>query len=293
MKQQQKAYLFALSAILLWSTIGSAFKITLRYISFIELLFYASLVSAITLFVVLAMSKKIILLLRLKQKDLLNASLLGFINPFLYYIFLLNAYNLLLAQEAGTLNYIWPVVLVLLSIPLLKQKIGWISLAAILISFVGTVIIGTQGQLFSLKFSNATGVGLALGSAIFWALYWILNVKDRSDAVLKLFLNFAFGLFYIFVFLICTTGFTKPTANGLAGSIYIGLFEMGITYILWLSALKYSVTTAKVSNLVYLSPFISLFFIRYAVGESILISTILGLAMIVGGILLQQYAGRY
>lgn len=293
MKQQQKAYLFALSAILLWSTVGSAFKISLRYISFIELLFYAAFVSAITLFVVLVFSRKLQLILKLKPANFLRAALLGFLNPFLYYVFLLQAYNLLLAQEAGTLNYIWPVVLVLLSIPLLKQKIGWVSFLAILISFLGTVIIGTQGQLFSLKFSNAVGVGLALGSAIFWALFWIFNVKDKTDAVVKLFLNFVFGLIYIAIYLLATSGFKQPSINGLAGAAYIGLFEMGITYILWLTALKLSLTTAKVSNLVYLSPFISLFFIRFAVGETILISTVIGLTLIVGGILIQQYAGRF
>jgi drug/metabolite transporter (DMT)-like permease len=293
MKQQKKAYLFALSAILLWSTVGSAFKISLRYISFIELLFYAALVSTITLLLVLIFSKKINLLLTLKPVNFLRASFLGLLNPFLYYVFLLQAYNLLLAQEAGTLNYIWPVVLVLLSIPLLKQKIGWLSLAAILISFTGTVIIGTQGNLFSLKFSNVTGVGLALGSAIFWALFWIINVKDPTDAVIKLFLSFAFGLIYITIYLVFTKGFSPPPLRGLAGAVYLGLFEMGITFVLWLMALKHSVSTAKVSNLVYISPFISLFFIRFAVGETILISTILGLMLIVGGILLQQYAGRF
>jgi drug/metabolite transporter (DMT)-like permease len=242
---------------------------------------------------VLIFSKKLNLLLTLKPVNFLRASFLGLLNPFLYYVFLLQAYNLLLAQEAGTLNYIWPVVLVLLSIPLLKQKIGWISLAAILISFTGTVIIGTQGNLFSLKFSNVTGVGLALGSAIFWALFWIINVKDTTDAVIKLFLSFAFGLIYITIYLVFTKGFSPPPLRGLAGAVYLGLFEMGITFVLWLMALKHSATTAKVSNLVYISPFISLFFIRFAVGETILISTILGLMLIVGGILLQQYAGRF
>jgi len=293
MKQQKKAYLFALSAILLWSTVGSAFKISLRYISFIELLFYAAIVSTITLFLVLVFSKKLPLLLTLKPVNFWRASFLGLLNPFLYYVFLLQAYNLLLAQEAGTLNYIWPVVLVLLSIPLLKQKIGWVSLAAILISFIGTVIIGTQGHIFSLKFSNATGVGLTLGSAVFWALFWIFNVKDQTDAVIKLFLSFVFGLIYITIYLAITKGFSPPPIRGLAGALYLGLFEMGITFVLWLMALKNSSTTAKVSNLVYISPFISLFFIRFAVGETILVSTVVGLMLIVSGILLQQYAGKF
>lgn len=288
MKQQQKAYFYALSATLLWSTVGSAFKLTLRHIAFADLLFIASFTSVVLLFVVLLYTGKVTLLKSLKPGDYLKAAALGMLNPFLYYLVLLKAYDLLMAQEAGTLNYIWPVVLVLLSIPLLHQKISWLSVVAILISFSGTIIIGTRGQLLEMKFGNPLGVMLALASAIFWALFWIYNVKDKKDEVVKLFLNFCFGTIFIFIYLLFTTGISIPNILGFSGAVYAGLIEMGITYILWLKALQLSSTTAKVSNLVYLSPFISLIIIRFIVGEQILVSTIFGLLLIVGGILMQQ-----
>lgn len=286
---QGKAYLFALSAILFWSTIGSALKITLRYITFAELLFYASATSMVLLFVSILITRKGKELKDLTFGDYRRGALLGLLNPFLYYLVLLKAYELLPAQEAGTLNYIWPVVLVLLSIPLLKQKIGLLSLAAILISFLGTIIIATRGNLMSLDFGNPVGVALALGSAIFWSLFWILNVKGKKDETVKLFLNFGFGLIYIFIYLLVTGGFHPVHRFGLLGSVYAGIFEMGLTFILWLKAMKYAKTTATISNLVFLSPFISLIFIRYAVGEAILPSTIIGLIFIVGGILMQRF----
>lgn len=292
MTNQQKAYLYAISAILCWSTIGSALKLSLRYISFVDLLFIASLVSTIILLFALKIFDRIQLLRKLKAQDLKRAALLGFLNPFLYYLVLLKAYDMLLAQEAGTLNYIWPVVLVLLSIPLLKQRIGWLSILAILISFVGTIIIGTRGKFFQLQFDNLPGIALALGSAVFWALYWIFNVKDKKDEMLKLFLNFCFGLVYVFLYMLITKGLPTITKVGLLGSVYIGFFEMGITYILWLKGLHLSKTTAKVSNLVFISPFISLIIINVTVGETIMFSTITGLVLIVGGILLQRYAGK-
>lgn len=292
MQNQKKAYIFALLAILFWSTIGSALKLTLRYISFAELLFYASATSVIVLFIVLAVTNKLKQLRQVNRNDLIRASVLGLLNPFLYYLVLLKAYDLLLAQEAGTLNYIWPVVLVLLSIPLLGQRIGWLSITAVLISFAGTVVIGTRGEILNLNFSNPFGTSLALFSAIFWALYWIYNMKDKKDEVVKLFLNFCFGVSYIFLYILFTGGFSTMNSLGMIGAVYAGIFEMGITYMLWLKALQLSRTTAKISNLVFLSPFISLIFIRYAVGETIMLSTIAGLAMIVGGILLQRFAGR-
>jgi drug/metabolite transporter (DMT)-like permease len=292
MKQQQKAYLFALAATLLWSTIGSAFKITLRHIAFADLLLFASLTSVVVLYLALLITGKVVQLKNLTRTDYFRAAGLGALNPFLYYLVLLKAYDLLLAQEAGTLNYIWPVVLVLLSIPMLKQKISWLSIVAILISFTGTIIIGTRGNLLQLQFGNLAGVALALASAVFWALFWIFNVKDKKDEVVKLFLNFCFGTLFIFVYVLFTTGLRMPGLFGLTGAVYAGIIEMGVTYILWLKALQLSATTAKVSNLVYLSPFISLIIIRFAVGEDILLSTFIGLVLIVGGIIMQQFVSK-
>jgi drug/metabolite transporter (DMT)-like permease len=77
---------------------------------------------------------------------------------------------------------------------------------------------------------------------------------------------------------------------GLLGATYVGIFEMGITFVIWLKALKFSKTTARVSNLIYLSPFLSLVFIYLFVGEQILFSTVIGLILIVVGIFVQQYS---
>lgn len=290
MSNQNKAYTFAISAVLLWSTIASAFKLTLSYLDYIQLLFLASIFSSIALLIILLLQGKFMLLKQLTKKDLFRSSLLGFLNPFLYYLVLLKAYSLLKAQEAGTLNYIWPITLVLLSIPLLKQKISWISFVAIVTSFFGIIIISTEGNIDSLEFREPLGVFLAVISSVFWALYWIYNIKDKRDEIVKLFVNFLFGTFYILIVVLWFTDFRNIQLPGIVGSVYIGLFEMGITYFLWLKALKLSINTAKVSNLVYLSPFISLIIIRNVVGEKILLSTIIGLVFIISGIIIQQFS---
>jgi len=64
---------------------------------------------------------------------------------------------------------------------------------------------------------------------------------------------------------------------------------MGLTFIVWLKALNYSPTTAQVSILIYLVPFLSLFFIKYLVGEEIHLTTIIGLTLILTGIITSRY----
>jgi drug/metabolite transporter (DMT)-like permease len=246
------------------------------------------------LFLIMVVQQKQGFLRNLQRRDWLWSAFLGMLNPFLYYLVLLRAYDLLRAQEAGTLNYIWPLVLVLLSIPMLKQRISLPSIFAILISFAGILVISLHPDRVSHPdgVADPVGVLLAIGSAFLWALYWIFNLKDPREAVSKLFLNFCFGTMYAGIYILFSGGFRLPVWQGLAGGIYIGLFEMGITFVLWLNALKYSATTAKVSNLIYLSPFISLIFIYFTVGETILPSTVIGLSLIVAGIGMQQYLKR-
>lgn len=290
MDRQKRAYLYATAVVLIWSTVASAFKITLHYLDFLQLLFFAALVSLVTLFVVVVMQNKIDVLRTFSPRDYLNSLLLGFLNPFLYYIVLFKAYSLLPAQQAVSLNYTWAIQLVLLSIPLLKQKIGFQSIFAIVVSYIGVIIIATQGNLIALHFANPLGTVLALGSAIIWALFWIYNIRDKRDEIVKLFLNFLFGFIFICIYMILSGRLIVTNTSGIIGSVYVGIFEMGLTFILWLRALKLSRTTAQVSNLIYLTPFLSLVIINITVGEKILPSTIIGLVLIVAGIIIQQYS---
>jgi drug/metabolite transporter (DMT)-like permease len=292
MESQTKAYLYAGATVLLWSTVASAFKITLHHLSFIEMLLGASIVSMTVLFLILLAQGKLPVIGTYSGAEIARSAALGFLNPFLYYVILFKAYSLLPAQEAQPLNWTWPIMLVLLSIAILKQPIRLLNVLAIVISFSGVLVISTHGDVLGLRFTNLPGALLALGSSIIWALFWIYNVKDRRDEVVKLFLNFVFGSIFTLAAVLLFSEIHVPSMAGVLGIIWVGLFEMGITFVTWIKALQLSHTTAQVSNLVYAAPFLSLFFIHFIVGEEILPSTIAGLVLIVAGIIVQQYASR-
>ncbi len=289
MNTQTQAYLYAAASILCWSTVASAFKLSLAYLSFVELLFYSSFVALCTLLVILLASGKWGELKTWPRREYLRSAGMGFLNPFLYYLVLFKAYSLLPAQEAQPLNFVWPIVLVLLSILILRQKIHLNSLLAMGVSLIGVLVISTRGDILGWRVTHGLGVALALGSAVIWALYWIYGIKDKRDPIARLCLNFAFGFVFVALYLSFTEEFRMPPLKGLFGAVYVGLFEMGITFVFWLKALKLSRTTAQVSQLIYLTPFFSLLVIHFAVGESIYPSTLIGLVLIVTGILLQQY----
>lgn len=287
-KNQKKAYLFALSAVLLWSTVASAFKLTLIHFDALQLLLYASFFSLCVFFVVMYSQKKFSLLWRYSKKTYLQLALLGCINPFLYYLILFRAYELLPAQEAQPINYTWALTLTYLSVFILKQKISFYDVIAGIVCYLGVFIISTHGDLWNFTFSSLTGVSLALFSTILWSLYWIYNTKLSVDPLVGLFINFLCGVPAIVIYAVVTSHPFVFNLHGFLGSMYIGIFEMGITFVLWLQAMKLSTNTAKIANLIFISPFLSLLFIFLFVGETILFSTFVGLVFIIMGLLVQQ-----
>jgi len=284
----KKAYLLALTAVLFWSTVGVAFKIALRYVDFLQLLFFASVVGITCFFVISLFQKKLRELFTITKKQLAYSAFVGFLNPYLYYVVLLKAYSLLPAQLAQPLNYLWPAMLVLLSVPLLGQKLKLKSIFSLVLGLIGVYIISARGNLFNDKIEEPFGVLLAAGSSIIWALSWILNQKDKRDGQKKLFWAFAFGLIYTALTIVIFSDFRLPETNGILALIYVGLFETGITFYIWLTALHLTDRNDRISNLIFLSPFLALIFIYYILGEEIFNTTWIGLVFIITGIFLTK-----
>lgn len=292
MRKQTKAYILTLMVVAFWATAASAFKIALRDVTPYTLLFYSTLFSSSCLFAILCGQSKVGLLLKSDRKSLSKAALLGFLNPFLYYVILFKAYDILPGQIAMSLNYGWPLVLTLLSVPILGQRLSKSQLLAVVISFVGAVIIATRGEFTSFGDVSQFGVLLAGGSTLIWATYWLVNAKDGLDPVVKLFTGFCFGFLYTTLFCLFAGGLELPVLRAWPALIYVGLFEMSITFALWLTALQLTSSAARISNLIYVTPFFSLLILSLVVGEKIYPATFVGLFLIVGSILFQGWMSR-
>ena len=296
---QKTAYLYALAAILAWSTVSTAFKLALRHLSPLGLLLFSSLSACLFL--------SVFILIQKGGKDLLSAlkgwqkSLIpGLLNPFVYYLMLFAAYDRLPAQEAQVLNYTWAIVLSVLSVVILKERFRMKDLLALLLSFVGVIVISTRGQILQMNFSDPVGSLLAVSTSLVWATYWILNMKDKRPVADTLLLNFLIGSLATVIYCLVTgnleyAGLFKTNANallGLAIAVYVGIFEMGLTFLLWQNALQKSNNTSSIANLIFVTPFVSLIFISLVLHESIHPATLVGLVIIIGSNLWQKHRPR-
>lgn len=284
MKDQRQpiaAVPLALASILFWSMAATAFKKALDHNSPWFIVFCASLISTAVLSAFLIGRGK-----RVSSRDVKTGALFGFLNPFLYYMVLLHAYNGLPAQIAMVVNYLWPVVLVVLAVPILGQKLTLGGISGILISFAGVALMALLGK-GTLKI-DLFPLLLAFLSTLAWAVYWLLNTRSKGETNSVLTMNFLFGTVYLTVYGVLTGQSFKPHIESLYWIVYVGVFEMGITYMMWNTALKRATSTAAVGSLIFLTPFLALIPISLVVGEGIAPSTVAGLVLVTIGILVER-----
>ncbi len=277
----RSAVFLALASILFWSWAATAFKKALVCHSPWFVVFAGSVVSTLVLLIMLVIRGK-----RVTAADAGRGAFFGFLNPFLYYLVLLNAYQGLPAQIAMVVNYLWPVMLVLLAVPILGQRLSAGGLAGVLVSFSGVALMALLGKgSLSIAFFPLL---LAFVSTIVWAVYWLLNARSTGEANTVLCMNFFFGSVYLAIYGAVTGESFIPAAKYLLWVVYVGVFEMGLTYMMWNTALKKASSAAAVGSLIFLTPFLALVPIALVVGESIQTSTVAGLSLVIAGILMER-----
>ncbi len=297
MNNDKRAVIYALSAILLWSTVATAFKKSLELISAFDLLLLSCFWSVLALGLINLFKggsvKKGLKELKPGRREL-PAFLLGsLLNPAAYYLVLFYSYDLLPAQIAQPLNYTWPLMLVILSIPILKKKPAPTDGLALAICFTGIILISRGGSDAALGELSSTGIFLALFSSILWALYWLFGNRQKGSQEKRLFWNFLLAIPVLLIIKpFLSPGMPVVNRSVLLWTLWVGLFEMGITFVFWGKALQTASHPARISHLVYLSPFLSLFWISMVLKEQIQLSTVTGLAVIVAGILTREVFGK-
>lgn len=279
--------MFALAAVACWSTVATAFKLALAQQSLTQLLWLANVVTVVTLGGLLLLRRQLFSALLGLRKHWKMGLLLGSINPFCYYLILFSAYNRLPAQVAQPINYTWAITLSVLAVPILGQKFVLRDLLSMLVAYGGVVLISIGGQ-SSGQPVTLSGILLALASTFLWAGYWLVNTRDAREPVTAIFQNFLIALPLTTLAFLVMDGNGRWSLESVLSAVYVGLFEMGITFVFWLTALKLASRASLVSNLIFLSPFVSLILISQVLGEKIGYLTVAGLVLIVVALMYQN-----
>lgn len=273
--------------ILSWGLIPVVTKNILVELNSLQMLFYSTIFSCIVMGGIVLFERKIHVLKTYTISDYAKIGVLGFLGTYLYYVLLYAALALTSASEGFILAYTWPMLVIILAFPLLKESLTIRKLCSILISFFGIVVIVTHGSIVALAFTSLQGDILALGGAAVFALFSVLGKKYRYDQVVSVFIYFVTALVFITPTLFLFSSLKIPSFHIWLWLLLNGFLVNGISYIFWFKALEYG-DTSVTSNALYLTPFLSLVYIALFLGEQILLSSIVGLVIIVVGIVLQS-----
>jgi drug/metabolite transporter (DMT)-like permease len=295
-RSNQESLLFGLMAVGLWSTMATAFKWALLYTTPMQLITAAATVSWLFFAMRLAVSGSLRSVMEVPRTIRWRCLILGLLNPGLYYWILFQAYDLLPAQDAMAINYTWGLTLPLIASLFSKIVPTRSEIGLALLSYLGILIIVTDGDLSAFEFTAPLGVLLALLSTVIWGLSWVLNSRfvdtHQLNPEVTLFLNFTAATPILWLLTTLSDGAIALTWASILSGLYVGLLEMGIAFVLWMNALRLTNNPIRVSSLIFLAPPLSLVLITTVLGEPISQSTLLGLVVILLGLAGQQFVGQ-
>ncbi|MDA8220167.1 MAG: DMT family transporter [Desulfitobacterium hafniense] len=280
------AYTNLALCILLWASIPVATKKMLLELDSLQILVYSTFFSTLVLGILIVFQKKVNFLKRYTKSQYSMMFLLGFLGNYLYYVFLYGALSKTTASEGFILAYTWPIMVLVLSFIILKDKVTIQKVVGISISFFGIIVITTKGNIATFNLTNFQGDLLALSGAFVFALFSVLGKKYNFDKTISVFIYFLSALIFIIPTVLIFSEIILPSFNVWLLIIYNGVFVNGISYIFWFKALEGG-ETHIISNLLYLTPFISLIYISIFLDEKILMSAVIGGVVIVTGVLSQ------
>ncbi|MEM1433413.1 MAG: DMT family transporter [Pseudomonadota bacterium] len=287
MPRERRALVYALTAVVLWSTVATAFKLGLRFATPLQLIAGASLISWL---IFAAADRRAASAAPMRRQAVLAAMGLGLLNPLLYYLLLLAGYDRLPAQLAQPLNYTWALWLALLALPLQRQPLRRPVIFGILCAIAGVALLARRDA--TLGPVDPLGVALLLASAVLWALYWLLQtalpVLAELTPLRRLHIGFATATPLLLLGAGAVDGWPAWSPALLGLILWIGAIEMGFTFLLWQRALALTDNSARIGQLIFLSPLLALLPITLVLGEPLRPQAIGGLALILLGLLVAQ-----
>ena len=287
MEQPKIGYFYLVLTILLWSATPAVAKLALGELDNYQLLFYTSIVGAIALFLVNLFQGKLHLFSQYKAKDYLVMFGMGFVGIFLYYVFLYGAFALAPAGQVNVVNYLWPVFIIIFSVPILREKFNFKTIAAILVSFVGALIAFTQGHLAAFSGEHATGYLLAAIGALCYGLFSVFGKKLEYEKFSSMLVYYLAATILIVPTSLAVSGFELPKSpETIIAILVLGGIMNSIAFVFWFKALKIG-NTHKTANLIYSVPFLAMIWTYFLNGEPFSIASVIGLGLIIAGIFIQ------
>ena len=287
-----KKYIFAGATVLIWSTLAAMVKVLLGDMPNLQMLAISSVFAFVFLLILNLANGSMKLMKQYTMKDYLKMAGLGFLGLFVYSALYYYGIGQLTSQQACILNYLWPIMLVIFSCIILREKMTVMKGVAMVCSFIGIIIL-TVGMDGTAGSGNvAAGVTSCIIAAACYGLFSVLNKKadyNQNIAMMIIWLTTAVCSAALGV---CTEQWVPIRGAQWLGLLWLGVVVDAVAYLLWALALNEAENTATIANLAYLTPFLSLIVSAIFIKEKVDITAVVALVFIIGGIQMQSVFGE-
>jgi drug/metabolite transporter (DMT)-like permease len=224
------------------------------------------------------------------RADLLRFAVLGAVGITLHQLLQVTG---LVTAKASTTSWIitaTPLTMAAVGWIVLGERLGWRQALGIAVGSAGVLAVVSGGRLGVLVGGGAGTFGDALvaASTITWALFSVYSRRglQRHPAASMLLYVMAAGWLFAAVPWIVSGRLAAVgglTATGWTSIAFLGVFCSGVAYVFWYEALRV-LPTARVGSLLYLEPVVTVVVASIVLGEPITVASIVGGAVIIGGV---------
>lgn len=289
-----KANLYALAAIGLWASLA-ALGVSLKHVP-------PFLLTGTALIIGSALSWPFVLRDRQLWRVTRGTLALGVLTLFGYHFFLFVGLRLASAVEVNLINYLWPLLIVLLApLYLAGVSLRGAHLVAALLGFAGaaTAILGGSdlplASISKVTWEPLLGYLLAFAAAFIWANYSLQTKRAASAG--RAYSSVAIGLFGLLaglLSLLCHV-WLEPSAS-LTGRdwlllLVMGFGPLGAAFFLWDKALKLG-DVRHIGVLSYITPLASTVLLLLTTERALAWNVALAAALIIGAALLGTRKSR-
>ena len=276
---------YAAVTVLLWGAMPALAKDLLNALPSFETLAISSLFAFLFL---LAVNWRARALKALSTEKVFTAAWLGFLGLFLYSAFFYYGLARMTSQAACILNYLWPLMIVLFSCPILGEPLTRRKLLAVGMSFVGIVLVMFGGIEESISADKFFGALSCIVAAACYGLFSVLNKRRRLEQKSAMMIIWGTTAACAFVAGYLSESWLMPGVGQVIGLLWLGVMINAVAYLTWALALEKTSNTARTANLAYLVPILAIFISTFAFGEELSPSVLPALVLIIGGILINK-----
>lgn len=272
--------------LLMWGSLAAISKLLLNNLDSYQVLFYMYGIGVIAFFVIFLFKGQLRSISPWRFSEIALLLSCGSLT-FLYDFFYLNSLELIPAVEASMLNYLFPIFIILLAIPIHKEKLNLYKILSMVMGFMGTILLITKGDLANINFTNLKGDIFAVLAAVSWGLFTNLIKKNQKDILVSTF-------FITIVAFVLSTGamaassrFIIPQKADFYGVLWLSMSNIVLGFFLYFRALKYS-SASLIASFTFFTPFVTLVFIVLLLGEKLTVTDCLAAILIIFSVPIQK-----